>query len=61
MNIFVGMFIMYMLCVSSDISHRVLYFVLYHVWLQNLISFPFNRNSDISYPGAGVVLDCIDS
>ena len=61
MNIFVGMFIMYMLCVSSDISHRVLYFVLYYVGLQNLISFACNRNSDISYPGAGVVLDCIDS
>ena len=36
MYIFVVMFEMYMLCVSSDISHHVLYFVLYLVGLLSL-------------------------
>ena len=34
--IFVGMFIIYMVCVSSNISHRVSFFVLYHVGLLSL-------------------------
>ena len=36
-HIFVVMFEMYMLCVSSDISHHILYVVLYHVGLFSLI------------------------
>ena len=42
MHIFVVMFEMYMLCVSSDISHHILYFVLYHVGLFSLLEFEIN-------------------
>ena len=42
MHIFVVMIEMYMLCVSSDISHHILYVVLYHVGLFSLLEFEIN-------------------
>ena len=57
MHIFVVMIEMYMLCVSSDISHHILYVVLYHVGLFSLLEFEINYLS--IYHDNNYMPDCV--
>ena len=66
MHIFVVMIEMYMLCVSSDISHHILYVVLYHVGLFSLLEFEIKYLSIFAlliekrtrHAVVGVLIDC---